>query len=811
MSDLFISGDTAREILTIETDATICNIVVRDAADKPVYAPVIRQEVKSGKRITVIDASALECWTPMRPALYTVDINGDKIKFGYGDIRNHGRQVLVNGKPFYIRGYIRGIVAHDHPNLTGKSTREWHRKNILQAKKYGFNWVRFHSTIPDEEFVAVADELGMFIHMELGFSYEYDVNGNKSRISLDADRWRETIIKYRNHPSVAIFCLGNEMHNSGRKPDAHSLYESGRLLAPHKLIMDNSGWGEYDRDSADIYSQHIAYFFPYKKHAAMFHQDFCWKNNGSMYDMLLEQDYDDNNFQAKTRSVLNPVRPVIAHEAIHYIDLPNYAELNRKFNDFIAAVGQSYVGKHHIVKPRYLTELPNLAEIKGMTGKMLEAIAASQQFKMMAIKIYLERLRLCDKLCGYEMLQFSDCLKYENKNGIVDCFDDDKYIPADWFCNFNSDTVLLAELPEETVYEGSCLRISVWLSHFGEAAQLTGNLKIYLYDGKQRRQVYTGEKFTVNYGLSKLVESNCRISTAGRYKVEIEFHAGENIFKNSYDVWSYSRPRLQHMPELRVKDIVFGNFLRHCGKTAPINSSMIFTDVLDDAIWPALKAGKTVILDYHRDRKGNRYYWPGAFDRFKPCIWDRGNNLGGIIHAETLRLALGGDKYFNRHLYDLIEEGYKINLDHFPAKVEELVSGVDSPVRDRMKGLIEGIKDFLTDDTMRNFCYLFYVTVGQGTLIVSTFNHKHFRQPAVATYFATLINHCGELKTEKNITPTDLRDYLKKTTATGIVPEDVMTRFWELDNKPVEDSLFWEAAGVDLGKLGKRTDAKNIK
>ena len=38
-------------------------------------------------------------------------------------------------------------------------------------------------------------------------------------------------------------------------------------------------------------------------------------------------------------------------------------------------------------------------------------------------------------------------------------------------------------------------------------------------------------------------------------------------------------------------------------------------------------------------------------------------------------------------------------------------------------------------------------------------------------------------------------------TAAENKPEDVMTFFWEIDNKPVEDTLFREEAQVDLSKL----------
>ena len=38
----------------------------------------------------------------------------------------------------------------------------------------------------------------------------------------------------------------------------------------------------------------------------------------------------------------------------------------------------------------------------------------------------------------------------------------------------------------------------------------------------------------------------------------------------------------------------------------------------------------------------------------------------------------------------------------------------------------------------------------------------------------------------------------------GFRKEDVMNHFWELDNKPVEDILFWEEAGIDLAKIGDK-------
>ena len=42
--------------------------------------------------------------------------------------------------------------------------------------------------------------------------------------------------------------------------------------------------------------------------------------------------------------------------------------------------------------------------------------------------------------------------------------------------------------------------------------------------------------------------------------------------------------------------------------------------------------------------------------------------------------------------------------------------------------------------------------------------------------------------------------YLEDRIKTRSYHEDVMNHFWEIDNKPVEDTLFWEETGIDLSK-----------
>lgn len=804
MKDLFIYS--RGELLFLETGNPVTQISITTLEGAAVEYDVLRQgRNANGLYVLTIDAAGLIPWSPGNPQLYELRCNDfEAVRFGHCELATNGNeQILINGKPSYLRGYIRGIIAHDHPNMTGVSLKEACLKNISQAKKFGFNLVRFHSTVPCAEFVEAADELGMLIHAEIGFSYEYDANGKKQKLSLDNQNWLEVIKRYRNHPSLAIFCIGNEMHNAGHHPEVKHLYEAGKALAPNKLIMDNSGWGEYDRNSADLFSQHIAYFFPFKKHAGMFASDQCWRINGSAYDVKLDECVNEGEVSATVRRQATPLKPVLAHEAVHYIDIPDYAALNRKFDAFATRVGEAWLEANDIQKPRYLTEVPKLIERKKLTALYPDYIQASRKFKQAALKVYLERLRF-SRLCGFEMLQFADCLKYENNNGIVDFFDDDKFICADWLRQFNDDSVLLADMPEENYWSEQIIPIRLYASHFAAASNPSGTLEVRLFEGSQSSLLYRGEHFVLVQGLQKLAELNLRlppVESASCYTIEARFCGDELNLRNSWEFWRYPKLQLEVQPVLELRHSGFAGFIQSMPVQLKSTGELLVTDVLDQRLLEQLNQGKKVVLFYHRDDPWNQFYWPGALERCKPCIWDRGSNLGTILQSNWVQQALASGKYGDLNLYALLENGYKINLDDFPCLPDEMVCGVDKPVRDRMKGLIHGIKDFLETDTLRRFSHLFALQVGNGTLIVCTFNKNSWQDPAAASFFAALLNQAPSLKAQATLTGAELLTYLQNETRKGYRKEDVMNHFWELDNKPVEDTLFWEETGINLAKL----------
>lgn len=797
---VYIRCETEARIVILESDGKLTDPRILTHSGVATDCRLLSCIEKAEKFLYTFDASSLKMWSPDSPVLYLLQAGPVSERFGFCELKTFSNtDVLLNGERCYLRGYIRGIVAHEHPNMTGGTLKDAAVKNIRQAKKYGFNLVRFHSTIPTEEFVEAADEEGLLIHMEIGFAYEYDSEGSKKKLSMDNEAWRETILRYRNHPSVAIFCIGNEMHNSGHQPEVHALYALGKKLAPAKLILDNSGWGEYDRQTADIYSQHIAYYFPFKHHAEMFETDDCWRINGSTYDEVLESDVRTPAVTAHIRREAVPLKPVLAHEAIHYIEVADYEALNRKFDEFCARVGEDYLRENDIRKPRYMTALPELIRRKGLEGRMPDYIKGSEFFKKNAIKVYLERLRH-SRLCGFEMLQFADTLKYENKNGIVDCFDDDKYIDPAWMRSINGDAVLLAEFDTEVFRHNSPVNVVLRISNFLPSPYLRGTLTVAVNGS----EIWRGNNIALAGGLQKLAELSLRFPDTGKaeqMELAAEFTAPGVELKNAWNFWLYPETGIRVLPEMALHNQALEQKIRNSSGT--VRSDLFLTDALDDNLFRQLENGRTVLLLYHRDNPWNSCYWPGALERFKPCIWDRGSNLGGIIDSDYLREKLASGRYFDLNMQPLLEGQYKVCLDDFPAGVEAFLSGIDKPVRDRMKGLIHGVKEFIPEDTLRNFSHLFSVKVGNGTLIVCTLLSaaSDLSNPVTETFLAALLNGTAEFRTDKAVDLEVLKRYLADATAKGPRPEDVMNHFWEIDNKPVEDTLFWEQTGIDLSKL----------
>lgn len=217
-------------------------ITVGNSTGKPQNALLQNQRITipvSGTTVDIPFTASKPMWDEFNAVLHTVTVtlstgkysNTQRIHYGNRLLTTRKGQFMVNGFPALMRGPVNECV---YP-LTGYPPMDkpsWLRVLNI-CKSYGFNFMRFNSWCPPEAAFAAADELGMYLQVELPFwSIDAPVFGEHPlRDQFLMDELQRILTTYGNHPSFAFMAMGNEspgpfevLVNKGRKMDTRMLY-----------------------------------------------------------------------------------------------------------------------------------------------------------------------------------------------------------------------------------------------------------------------------------------------------------------------------------------------------------------------------------------------------------------------------------------------------------------------------------------------------------------------------------------------------------------------------------------------------------
>jgi len=772
--------------------------------------------VTPGQAIT-FDADIPDCrlWNINTPHLYQLildlKINGASTSvcenFGMREIGVDGDFIRVNNQKFLVRGYIRGREAHDHPNLANLPLEEYYAKNIRMAKAYGFNLVRFHSQVPPEECFRAADRLGIFIHVELRTYfgiYQKERAGLDDEGSLiDEQAWRDMICRLRNHPSLMVYCIGNEIRHPGSNPQVARIAEITKQLDPTRLFIDTCAHGEFDRTYVDFDVQHMTYFYPFAKDYDMFTNTQNWLIYGSCKNLPMVEPSDSKEGSAKVSRSIRPTRPVLAHEVCHYVALRDLDSLDRKF----AELG--------VDKPWWIEELKKLVAAKGLTADYPSMREASKRFQMIGWKLGIEGARRSEIMGGYHFLQLSDTDRYENSNGIIDCFDDPTGVDDRDFMKFNADTVLLSDLPGRTFFAGESLVVPIIVSHFSSDIDGEGAFSFSLESADGAVDISGGlEQITLDErGRREL----CRIqlelperddAIALKLRVSLEAHDGSWRIENDWNLWLYpNRPESVEFPSctITLDGVELQKRYPQLGamESPDQPAKLLIANRFTEQVLKHLDAGGDVMMLYRvaetRDRRTpaekEEYYLPATWDRFKGVIWDRGTNLGAFVRPSEALSGFPNDGLIDLQFHALIDDCDKICLDDFPCEIKPIIQGVDKCARDRFDVFTFKLSELQPDWTMRKFAYLFELKVGKGRLLVSGMNFTGLGEgcPAVCAMFESLLRYVGSgaFKPVAKLSVDTLRQYLLAKGQADRVKERMMTQYWQLNDEPLESAQYW--------------------
>jgi beta-glucuronidase len=250
----------------------------------------IQQSVKtddSGRAAFSFPVKKLNYWSPAHPQLYAVSIHAatDEVKdrIGFRSIQVLGKEILLNGKPVFLRG----ISIHDeNPLIPGRNRSEGDLRMLLNwAKELNCNYVRLAHYPHNETMLRLADEMGLMVWAEV--PVYWTISWTNPDTYQNAERQLSDLItRDKNRASVIIWSIGNETPLSAPRlsfmsrlaEHAHSL-DATRLVSAalevhrsgNEIIVDDplgekldlvsfneyAGWYGTDRP-ADLSNYHFS-------------------------------------------------------------------------------------------------------------------------------------------------------------------------------------------------------------------------------------------------------------------------------------------------------------------------------------------------------------------------------------------------------------------------------------------------------------------------------------------------------------------------------------------------------------------------
>ena len=177
--------------------------------------------------LPAISLENAQLWSPDTPYLYTAEVTlydnegniADQIRepFGIRTIEmNPEKGLLVNGKKVLLKGYA------NHHTLGALGAAAYPRaieKRLKLMKEFGMNHIRTSHNPYSEDFLKLCDKYGILVVDELYDKWLTQYAGGRvkweSLWQKDIPEW---VKRDRNHPSVILWSLGNELQQYSNLP-----------------------------------------------------------------------------------------------------------------------------------------------------------------------------------------------------------------------------------------------------------------------------------------------------------------------------------------------------------------------------------------------------------------------------------------------------------------------------------------------------------------------------------------------------------------------------------------------------------------
>jgi len=215
------------------------------------------ERAKSGKKETSFTVEKPRFWDVDDPHLYTYELDGRTYRYGIRTISFHAdeRGFQLNGRRVHLKGMC---LHHDLGVLGAAYDSAAQRRRFELLKEAGVNAIRTSHNEMDPDFLDLCDELGLVVMDETFDVWSVAKHSNDYNLLFREWLERDTrawVRQDRNHPSVIMWSLGNEITEADSSPGAYADYAKQigayvRAEDPSRPIMGancskNPGWSSY--------------------------------------------------------------------------------------------------------------------------------------------------------------------------------------------------------------------------------------------------------------------------------------------------------------------------------------------------------------------------------------------------------------------------------------------------------------------------------------------------------------------------------------------------------------------------------------
>lgn len=481
--------------------------------------------VKSGSATGsfVCDAEGLQPWSPESPRLYTLTLKCGGYTtsrvFGVRRLRANGVRFRLNGLPYYLRG----ITEHCYfpETIHPAHDKEYYKSIIRKIKELGFNFIRFHTYIPEEEYMQAADELGVLLHVEC-----------PNYTSLQ--EWEEIVRFCRRHTSVVIYCCGNELYIDGpymkylnECADVVHGYTDG-LFSPLSALPNVEY--SFREKSEEVLDQPFEHNPKNVDRLGVFSDMYSSYAIGKLSYFSLDADPEAIDSWSDIYK-----RPRVSHEIC----------IDGTFTDL--SLKDRYKGTR-VGKTEIFSSVEKHLEEKGLLKDAPLFFNNSSQWQRRIRKHCFESARLCDKLAGFDFLGPIDTHwhTFGYDVGMMNEFYELK--PGETVENvlrYNSPTVVLTDLDKKySFWAGEDITCGIYASHFGKRDLTNATLTVRLVcDGK----VIYRNRVTVNAEngrVTRLCDLKCplpEIDTPREMKLQVTLDGDEVYAENQWEIFVFPK------------------------------------------------------------------------------------------------------------------------------------------------------------------------------------------------------------------------------------------------------------------------------